>query len=123
MASYKTNRAEEDIKRELTDIMRGLKDPRLDGAMLSIVGIHLTNDYSYCTVYISSLEGIEKTKEAVKGLESASGYIRREIGQRVKIRKLPQFTFVADDGIEYSSNLNKLMHELNHKPEGETDED
>ena len=61
MAQHRVGRASEDIKRELSDIMRTLKDPRLN-SMLSIVNVDLTNDYSHCTVFISSLEGVEKAK-------------------------------------------------------------
>ena len=128
MPSYRTARAAEDVHRELTDIMRTLKDPRTQGTMLSIVNLELANDYSHCKVYISSMEGLEKAVDAVKGLESASGHIRREIGQRLRLRKTPQFHFVADNGIEQSAAMGEKMRSLGllkqTGPEqtGETDE-
>ena len=77
MASYKLNRTSEDILRELTAILRTVKDPRVNGpqgtGMLSIVRVEVTNDMSYATVYISSMDGLEAAKEAVKGLKSAAG--------------------------------------------------
>ena len=126
MPSYRTARAAEDVRRELTDIMRTLKDPRTQG-MLSIVNLELSNDYSHCKVYVSSMEGLPKAVAAVEGLESASGHIRREIGQRLRLRKTPQFHFIADNGIEYSAAMGEKMRSLGllddaPKQNGEPDE-
>ena len=71
MASHKIERASEDIRRELTAIFRELKDPRVNQAFLSIVRVEVTNDLSYCTVYVSAIEGLDRAKEALKGLKSA----------------------------------------------------
>lgn len=111
MPSFRTARAEEDVRRELTDIFRGLKDPRITG-LLSIVKIELAGDYSHCKVYISSLEGLEAAQGAVKGLVSAAGYVRREIGLRLKLRRSPEFHFIADNGIERSAEINKKLRGL-----------
>lgn len=115
MSGYRVSRTEEDIRRELTDILRTLKDPRISG-LLSIVRVELANDLSYCKVFVSSLEGIESTRESVKGLKSAAGYIRREIANRVQMRKSPEFKFIADDSIEHSAQIAKMLAEL-HKDE------
>ena len=72
MASLRMDRTSEDVKRELTDIMRSVKDPRVNG-LLTILKIDLSRDLSTCKVYISSLEGMEKAKSAVVGLNSAAG--------------------------------------------------
>ena len=111
MASYRAPRTEEDMKRELSDILRSLKDPRITG-LLSIVKLDLSRDLSHCKVYISSLEGLEAGKRAVEGLTSAAGYIRREIGQRLKMRRSPEFHFVADDSIEYSADIARILNDL-----------
>jgi len=111
MPSYKTARNAEDIRRELSDIMRGLKDPRVTG-MLSIVSLDLSRDGSWCKVYISALDGLEASRNAVKGLTSASGFIRREIGSRLKIRHTPEFIFIADDGIAHSADINRILKDL-----------
>ena len=111
MPSYRTARAAEDVRRELTDIMRSLKDPRITG-LLSIVKLDLSNDYSHCKVYISSVEGLAQTSAAVEGLVSASGFIRKEIGARLHLRKTPQFHFIADNGIEQSAVMGQKMREL-----------
>ena len=75
MGSHRIERTTEDIKRELTAIFRELKDPRVQQAFISIVRVEVTNDLSYCTVQISAIEGLDRAKEAVKGLKSASGFI------------------------------------------------
>ncbi len=111
MPSYRVERTAEDIRFQLGNLIRELKDPRISG-MLSVVKIDLSSDFSFCKVYVSSLEGIERAKEAVRGLESAAGYIRREIGSRLKLRHVPSFQFVADDSIEHSAEISKLIREL-----------
>ena len=80
MPSFRLDRTSEDVKRELTDIMRTLKDPRING-LLSILKVDLSKDLSLCRVYVSSLDGIDAAKSAVEGLNSAAGYVRRELGQ------------------------------------------
>ena len=112
MASFRMDRTSEDVKRELTDIMRSVKDPRANG-LLTILKIDLSRDLSTCKVYISSLEGMEKAKSAVVGLNSAAGYVRRELGMRIKLRRSPQIQFIADDSIEHSAHINKMIHDLN----------
>ena len=72
MPSYKLGRTTEDIRREVSAILRELKDPRVSGCMLSVVRVEVTNDLSYCTVYVSAMEGIETAKLAVKGMYAAS---------------------------------------------------
>ncbi len=122
MASHKIERATEDIRRELTAIFRELKDPRVNQAFLSIVRVEVTNDLSYCSVYISAIEGINRAKEAVKGLKSASGYIRRELGHRLKLRHVPELIFNATDSIEYSANISRILSSLDI-PESEEEAD
>ena len=114
MPNYKNARHGEDIHRELTAIFRSLKDPRID-PMLSIVRTELSRDGSSCKVYVSSLSGIETAKESVKGLKSAAGYIRREVGSRLAI---------ADDSIEYGVHISHLLREIvpEEEAKGETEE-
>jgi ribosome-binding factor A len=111
MPSFRLDRTSEDVKRELTDIMRGLKDPRING-LLSVLKVDLSKDLSLCRVYISSLEGMEAAKSAVEGLNSAAGYVRRELGQRIRLRRSPQIQFIADDSIEHSAHINQMLHDL-----------
>ena len=88
MANFKANRTEEDILREMTAILRELKDPRID-PMLTVVRAELSRDLSDCKIFVSSLSGKETAKESCKGLDSASGFIRRELLRRLKIRRSP----------------------------------
>jgi ribosome-binding factor A len=108
MASFKAGRLGEDIKRELTAILRELKDPRI-APMTTIVRTELSNDMSHCKVYVSCFDGIEKTQISVQGLTSASGYIRRELFSRLKMRKSPELKFIADDSIEHSAEINQII--------------
>lgn len=108
MPSVKLGRATSDIKRELSDLLRELKDPRVS-KLLSIVKVDLSSDLSYATVYVSAIEGYDKTVESVKGLKSAAGYIRRELGLRLKLRKTPELRFVADDSIEHSAHIARII--------------
>ena len=122
MASHRIERTTEDIRRELTAVFRELKDPRVTGAFLSIVRVEVTNDLSYCTVQVSAIEGIDRAKEAVKGLKSASGFIRRELGHRLKLRHVPELIFEATDSIEYSANISRILNSLDIRddvPEGD----
>ena len=108
MPSVKLGRATSDIKRELSDLLRELKDPRVS-KLLSIVKVDLSSDLSYATVYVSAIEGYDKTVESVKGLKSAAGYIRRELGLRLKLRKTRELRFVADDSIEHSAHIARII--------------
>ncbi len=111
MANYKTSRMAEDIKRELTAILRELKDPRID-KMLTVVRADLSGDMSVCKVYVSSLGGMEKTNESVHGLKSASGFIRRELFHRLQMRKSPELTFIADNSIERGAEISRKLHDI-----------
>lgn len=114
MGSYRMDRTGEDIMRELTAILRTVKDPRVSG-LVSIVRADVTRDMSYATVYISSMDGLEAAKTAVKGLTSAAGYMRRELGLALKLRHVPELRFVADDSIAYSSRIAEQLQKLDIK--------
>lgn len=110
MASNRINRISEEVRRELSAIVRELKDPRIP-LMLSVVSVEVTNDLRYAKAYISVL-GDEKAKtDALAALKSAAGYIRREIGQRIDLRYTPEFVFKLDESIEHGAYINKLIHD------------
>ena len=112
MPNFKNSRMAEDIKRELTAILRELKDPRID-PMLTIVRADLSGDMSSCKVYVSSLDGIERTNESVKGLKNAAGFIRRELFRRLdNMRKSPELSFIADSSIERSAEISRKLKDL-----------
>lgn len=117
MAGHRMDRTTEDVRRELTAIMREVKDPRVKDRFVSIVRVEVTNDLSYCTVYVSTMEGMEDTKEAVKGLTSGAGFMRRELGARLHLRHVPQLIFKATDSIEYGAHISRVLQDLEKKPE------
>lgn len=123
MANHKLGRTTEDIRRELSAIFRELKDPRVNSCFLSIVRVEVTNDLSYCTVYVSALEGLDRAKEAIKGLRSASGFIRRELGHRLRLRHVPELIFTPTDSIEYSAEISRILNSLDIKDDEEEDSD
>ena len=122
MPGYRMDRTGEDIMRELTAILRTVKDPRVNTGLISIVRVDVTRDLSYATVYVSAMEGLEAAKTAVKGLASAAGYMRRELGLALKLRHVPELRFVADDSIAYSSHIARTLEQVNAKKDGENDE-
>lgn len=117
MPSHKLGRTTEDIRRELSALLRELKDPRTQNMLLSIVRVEVTNDLSYCTVYVSAMEGLDRAKTAVQGLKSASGFLRRELGRRLQLRHVPELIFKATDSIAYGANISRILHELGMEPE------
>ncbi len=116
MPSHKIDRINEDVHRELCAILRTIKDPRVS-QLLSVVRVEVTRDLSYATVYVSAMEGMEKTKESVKGLKSAAGYIRRELGRSLSMRSVPELRFIADNSIAHSAEINKILGTFEFKDE------
>ncbi|MCH5353451.1 MAG: 30S ribosome-binding factor RbfA [Acutalibacter sp.] len=123
MPSYKIDRVTEDVRRELSAILREVKDPRVKDCLLSVVRVEVTNDLSYCTVYVSTVEGMEQTKTAVKGLKSAAGYIRRELGKRLSLRHVPEMLFKPTDSIEYGAHISRILNDLDLPEDGESDDE
>lgn len=101
-----------DLQRIISGMITELKDPRVKGQMLTVVRCEVTRDRSSARVYISSVEGMERAKEAVKGLESASGLIRREVSNLLHLRKAPELKFIPDDSTEYSARISRILKEL-----------
>ncbi len=98
MATNRINRINEDIQRELASLIRMVKDPRVHG-LISITRVDTTTDLRYCRVYVSVLDHSD-VKEVVKGLKSAAGYLRRELGRVLTLRYTPELQFIEDDSIE-----------------------
>ncbi len=115
MAGFKINRTTSDIRLCLADLLREVKDPRVS-KMLSIVKLDVTGDMSYATVYVSAIEGEAATAESVKALnKSAGGYLRRELGARMKLRKVPELRFVADNSIAQSAHISQIINSFDTK--------
>ena len=114
MAGFHIERISEDIKREIISIMRELKDPRIN-SMITVVKVEVSGDLSYAKVYISAIEGIEAAKSSIKGLQSASGYIRKQLGTRLHLRKSPELKFIADDSIQKGMDLFEKIKEITNE--------
>ena len=113
MPNFKNGRLSEDIKREISGLIREeIKDPRVNGSLVSVVRTELSGDNSHCKVYISSIEGQDAAKTAVKGLESASGLIKRRISNTLHLKKSPELKFIADDSIEHSAEIARKLEDL-----------
>ena len=122
MAGFKINRITSDIKIALSELLREIKDPRVS-KMLSIVKLDVSGDLSYATVYVSAIEGSVKTKESVKALKGAAGLLRRELGGKLSLRKVPELRFVADESIEISANISKIANSFTYKSSEENNDE
>ena len=112
MANYnRMDRISEEVKKELSLIIRELKDPRIT-TVVSVVNVKVTKDLKFAKAYISVFGNEKAQKGVIDALESASGFIRREIGRRVKLRATPEFSFVLDNSIEYCAHINEVLKNL-----------
>ncbi len=111
MGSHRIDRISEDMKRCLADIIKDLKDPRIS-KLLSVIRVDVTGDLSYAKVYVSAIEGYDKTLESVKGLKSAEGYIKRQLNSQMKLRKIPALNFIADNSIENGAHIARIIEDF-----------
>ena len=121
--SIKNTRINAEVQKELSNIIRGeIKDPRIHPmtSVMAVVDAVVTSDLKQCKAYISVLGNDEEKEETMKGLNSAVGYIRRELAHSINLRNTPEITFILDDSIEYGVNMSKKIDELNHGSENET---
>lgn len=121
MANHNIQRLAEDIKREISVAMTQMKDKNITSGLVTVTGVDLTNDLSYCKVYVSALGGGEKTENAVNALQKAEGFFKKRINARIKMHKLPELTFVVDNSLDYYDKINGILNKLSPKKE-ETDD-
>jgi len=121
MASNRIGRINEEIQKELSSLIRTLKDPRVQDTMISITHVETTPDLRYAKVYVSFLEE-DKAKDALKGLRSAGGYLRRELGRALQLRYTPELVWALDDSITYGAKMLELINSLEVKHDEGTDE-
>jgi ribosome-binding factor A len=111
MANYRIGRVAEQMKKELSDIISNrIKDPRI--GFVTVTGVDVTGDLQQATAYITVLGGEEKIAETLEGLSQAKGFIRSEIGKRIRLRKTPELDFKIDESVEYGNRINKILHDL-----------
>lgn len=122
MAKFRQQKIDEEMKRELSAIISALKDPRLDGLMLSVVMVEVTRDLRFAKAHISILGDESKVNDAMKALNGAASFVRREVGARLNLRYTPQFTFVHDGSIAYGAHINKVLENLNTGAKDEQDD-
>lgn len=114
MASNRIGRINEEIQKELAAKIRELKDPRIQDTMISVTHVETTPDLRYAKIYVSFLQE-DRAMEALKGLKSASGYLRRELGQSLQLRYTPELQWALDDSIVYGAKMMKLIQSLEVK--------
>ena len=118
MSSHRIDRINEEIKRELVTVLRGIKDPRVP-EMISVVDVKTTPDLKFCKAYVSFLDGVDE-KEAMLGLKAAARYIRKQVGMAVKLRNLPEFSFVCDHSIKEGARISRIIKEVMENGAGDT---
>lgn len=111
MASNRIARINEEIQKELSGLLRNVKDPRVQGTMISITRVETTPDLHYTKVYVSFLQE-EKAKDAMKGLKSAAGFLRRDLAHNLKLRYAPEIVWALDDSITYGAHMLELINSL-----------
>ena len=112
MPAYnRIDRISEEVKKELSAIIRELKDPRIS-TVVSVVNVSVTKDLKFAKADISVLGSEKAQKDVIDALKSASGFIRREIGHRINLRATPEFTFILDNSIEYGAHINQVLKNL-----------
>ena len=109
MASNRIGRINEEIQRELSTLIRTVKDPRVHG-LVSLTAVDTTSDLRYAKIYVSVLDKSD-VKEVVKGLKSAGGYLRRELGRALQLRYTPELVFVADDSIDKGAHILSMLRD------------
>lgn len=120
MAKYRQSRVNEEMQKEMMNILRHVKDPRVQDAFVSVTAVDCTADLKYAKIYYSALQG--DAKELAKGLKAATGFIRRELARTLNLRITPELTFVADSSITYGAHISSILNQLDISPE-EPDED
>ena len=115
--SIKNTRINNEVHKELSNIIRSeIKDPRIN-PMTSVVAVNVSPDLKTCKAYISVLGHEESQHNTIKGLKSAEGYIRNLLAKNINLRNTPEITFVLDQSIEYGVNMSRLIDEVNGKKE------
>ena len=113
MALYRRDRINEQLIKELAEILREIKDPRVSGVFLSVTGVDCTADLKYAKIFYSVLGEYDK-KELALGLKNASGFIRSQLAQRINLRITPELKFISDDSLKKGDEINKILKNINN---------
>ncbi len=112
MASNRIDRISEEVMKALAEALRNVKDPRVQNGLVSITHCEVTGDLRYAKVYISVFGSDEQGKEVMKGLKSASGWLRREVGHKVQLRYAPELVFHLDSSMTHGAHISQVINEL-----------
>jgi len=118
MVSNKLQRINEDVQRVLSTLLRDIKDPRVKQGMISVTGVDTTSDLRQAKIYLSVYD-LQSEKDLMKGLKSAAGYLRRELGQSLSLRYTPELLFELDNSIERGAKINTILQGLEIPPDTE----
>lgn len=112
MFEYKKIRAQEDLKAQIALAIRKVKDSRVRDSLVNIVKLECSNKLASIRVYVSTVLGLKIARRAAEGLNSATGFIKQELGKNLRMRYMPCITFIATDSIEYGTKISKKISEL-----------
>ncbi|HEX7057854.1 MAG TPA: 30S ribosome-binding factor RbfA [Bacilli bacterium] len=117
MVKFRTGRVGEQIKKEISRILQTeFKDPRI--GFVTVTGVEVTNDLSQATVYLSVLGSPEQKEESLRALSKGMGFLRSEVGKRVRLRHTPELMFKFDTSIEYGSKIDHLLKQIQNEEHG-----
>lgn len=111
--SNRIDRINEEAKKEISSVIRELKDPRVKRGLCSVVAVDITKDLRWCKAYISVLGDDEVKRDAISGLKNAAGFVRKELAHRLGLRYTPEIVFIPDNSIEHGAYINKLLNDMN----------
>jgi ribosome-binding factor A len=120
MANYRRGRINDEMQKELAQVLRQVKDPRVSEAFISITAVDVTPDLKFAKIYYSAMTGDKK--EIAKGLKSSAGYIRRQLAQSLNLRMTPELTFYEDQSIAHGAHISKLLNSIEFAPETEEED-
>ena len=116
MASNRIGRINEEIQRELSALLRQVKDPRVQGGMVTVTHVDTPSDLRYARIYVSALNK-DQEKDMLKGLKSAAGFLRRELGRALQLRYTPELQFIADDSIQHGAHILEVLRQVERADE------
>ena len=120
MANYRRGRINDEMQKDLAQVLRQVKDPRVSEAFISITAVDVTPDLKFAKIYYSAMTGDKK--EIAKGLKSSAGYIRRQLAQSLNLRMTPELTFYEDQSIAHGAHISKLLNSIEFAPETEEED-
>ena len=121
--STRIDRISEEVRKALAEAIRSVKDPRVQNGLVSVVHCEVTSDLRYAKCFISVLGSEQQAKEVMKGLKSAGGFLRRELGRALQLRYTPELQFIADDSIQHGAHILEILRQVERQDEARDDPD